>query len=115
MIVPIKLLLTLAGEDFTPADILGRSRARPIVWRRQLAMYWLRNRQGWSYSDLGRAFGRDHSTCAAGCRAVTSTITHSPNVVDRALHALDSALDVLPTPAAPIKSKRTQPRLRVVA
>ena len=44
-------------------DLCGKSRSRPLVTARQVAMYVLREMTDFSYPAIGRAFGdRDHTT-----------------------------------------------------
>lgn len=43
-------------------DILGPSRAPPIVAARSYAMWRARKEIGWSFPEIGRVFHRDHTT-----------------------------------------------------
>ena len=42
--------------------MVGKSRAKPFVYPRQIAMYLARSHTSLSFHDLGRVFGRDHTT-----------------------------------------------------
>ena len=52
------------GRSLLSCDIA----ARQEVWRR---LYWL----GWSYSAIGRAFDRDHTTIMAGVDSAEGRIS----------------------------------------
>ena len=43
-------------------EMVGKSRAKPFVYPRQIAMYLARSHTSLSFPDLGRVFGRDHTT-----------------------------------------------------
>ncbi len=58
-------IVAVCAEHFglTPADIIGQSRRKELVFARQAAMTLCRGLLGMSYPALGRAFGgKDHST-----------------------------------------------------
>ena len=60
-----KLILEATAEMFglTVEDLRGKSRSRPLVTARQIAMYVLREMTDFSYPAIGREFGdRDHTT-----------------------------------------------------
>jgi hypothetical protein len=46
----------------TPASVLGRSRSKGVAAARAMAMALVRRRTRLSYPELGRVFGRDHTT-----------------------------------------------------
>ena len=49
--------------DFTVEDLKGKSRRRPLVTARQIAMYVFRELTDLSYPAIAREFGgRDHTT-----------------------------------------------------
>lgn len=50
------------------ADILGPRKLAPIAAARRIAMQRIRNELGYSYPQIGRMFGRDHSTAIWACR-----------------------------------------------
>jgi chromosomal replication initiator protein len=52
----------------TPNTIIGRSQSATVSKARRWAMRAARERLGWSYHELGRAFGRDHSTVVYACQ-----------------------------------------------
>lgn len=55
-------------------DMLGKSRAKPFVQPRQLAMYLIRNHSGLSYPEIGRIFKRDHTTVLSACQRITKDL-----------------------------------------
>jgi len=52
-------------HNLTRHDLLGRSRYPHISQARHEAFYYFR-RKGWSYPQIGKLFGRDHSTVIHG-------------------------------------------------
>jgi len=52
-------------HGFDRHDLLGRKRQPRISKARHEAYYHFR-RKGWSYPEIGRLFGRDHSTIIYG-------------------------------------------------
>jgi chromosomal replication initiation ATPase DnaA len=48
----------------TRDEVLGKRRTLAVARARGLAMALCRARYGWSYSETGAAFGRDHTTVA---------------------------------------------------
>lgn len=54
----------------TPQAILSSSRHVLTVTARKVAMFVCRDRLGMSYAQIGRIFGRDHSTVMYSCRTV---------------------------------------------
>jgi len=64
-----QIIAQVAREaGLTPADILGRSRLKPVVEARQEAMCRAREMTGQSLPQIGCSFGRDHKTVLHGCR-----------------------------------------------
>jgi chromosomal replication initiator protein len=59
----------------SPEDLLSASRARHLVWPRQLAMYLARELTRESLPAIGRHFGgRDHTTVLYGCKQAGARI-----------------------------------------
>lgn len=61
------LLIASQTFDVRPADILGRGRIRQIAYGRHYAM-WLLRELGYSFPEIGRNLGVDHSTVIFGVR-----------------------------------------------
>lgn len=57
----------VARYRLTNADIVGKSRSRPVVLARQHCFYQLRQ-AGFSYPTIGHYLDRDHSTVIHGCK-----------------------------------------------
>jgi chromosomal replication initiator protein len=56
------LLAVCRHFELTLQELLGRDKHRRLAFARQVAMWLCRQRLGLSYPELGRLFGRDHST-----------------------------------------------------
>lgn len=55
----------------SPKDLMGNSRRKEIVRPRQIAMYLLRNENGFSFPTIGHTFGgRDHTTAMHACAKI---------------------------------------------
>lgn len=59
-------------------DLKGRSRTKPIVRPRQIAMYLARLHTNLSLPDLGRIFDRDHSSVLSGIQRIKVELTRDP-------------------------------------
>lgn len=55
-------------HDFTPDDLKGRNKSRPVAHARQAAMVAMR-RAGFTLGQIGQTLGRHHTTVIAGIRA----------------------------------------------
>ena len=65
--------------DLDPDLLIGKSRKRPIVDARQVAMFFCKRLTQPSLEAIGRRFGgRDHSTVIHACRAVQARIDTDP-------------------------------------
>ena len=62
------------------SDIKGRRRQRAVARPRQVAMYLCRRNLGCSFPEIGREFGKDHSTVISACRKVEELIAVDPVV-----------------------------------
>ncbi len=63
--ITAKLVIEATADMFglSVDELCGKSRSRPLVTARQIAMYVLREMTDFSYPAIGRAFGdRDHTT-----------------------------------------------------
>jgi len=65
----LKPLLLEAAARFhvTVYGILSRGRTKSVAAARQWAMAEARVRFGWSLTEVGRAFGRHHTTVISAC------------------------------------------------
>lgn len=64
----------------TYAEIMGKSRTKPIVFPRQMAMYLSRQYTSMSLPELGRVFGRDHTTVINAIERVKLAQAMDPSV-----------------------------------
>ena len=69
------LILAAGAWGLSPEEILIASRGRrSVADARALAMWLVRRKFGFSYPELGRIFGRDHTTCLHAVRRIDSAI-----------------------------------------
>jgi chromosomal replication initiator protein len=62
------------------SDIKGKKRHRGIVLPRQLAMYIARELTEYSTTEVGQAFGRDHTTVMHSYRQVEDMLRTNPTL-----------------------------------
>ena len=55
-------------------EMTGKSRAKPYAYPRQIAMYLARIHTDLSFPDLGRVFGRDHTTVLHAHQRITTDL-----------------------------------------
>jgi chromosomal replication initiator protein len=70
--IPAELILaeTAAYFNLTRADLVGKSRSRPLTNARHVAMYLVRECTGLSLLKIGELFDRDHTTVMHGLKKV---------------------------------------------
>jgi hypothetical protein len=68
----IEFVAFMAGVEVE--DLLGPSRKVPVVYVRQVAMWFVYRFGGKSLPFIGRCFGRDHTTILHGVNSVKKTI-----------------------------------------
>jgi len=68
--IPPQLILEETANYFTlsTADIVSKSRSRPLTQARHIAMYLMRECTGLSLIKIGEVFNRDHTTALHGIR-----------------------------------------------
>jgi chromosomal replication initiator protein len=67
----------------SPELLIGKSRKRPIVDARQVAMHFCKLMTQHSLEAIGRRFGgRDHSTVIHACKAIQARIDTDPRFVE---------------------------------
>lgn len=67
--------------------LIGKSRKRPIVDARQVAMHFCKRMTQHSLEAIGRRFGgRDHSTVIHACKAIQARIDTDPRFVEELGH-----------------------------
>jgi chromosomal replication initiator protein len=64
-------------------ELLSTSRAAPIAWPRQVAMYLARELTDQTLPAIGRAFGgRNHTTVMHACRRTAERMASDPEAYD---------------------------------
>jgi len=63
-----------------PEDLASKSRHRSVVLPRQVAMYLARHLTDMSLAEIGRAFGRNHSTALCSVNAIESGQRKDPRL-----------------------------------
>ena len=87
-------LATAAAFAVPVRELFATSRRSPAAaFARQSAMYLAHVAFGLSYSEVGRAFGRDRTTAAHACRLIEDRRDEPP--VDALLGALEHACGAL--------------------
>jgi chromosomal replication initiator protein len=70
--IPPQLILEETANYFTlsTADIVSKSRSRPLTQARHIAMYLMRECTGLSLIKIGEVFNRDHTTALHGIKKI---------------------------------------------
>ena len=75
---------TAAMFGFTVEDLIGKSRRRPLVTARQVAMYVVRELTDLSYPAIARDFGgRDHTTVIHAVEKIGSLMSKDRQIYDQ--------------------------------
>ncbi len=84
-VTPQLILGTVAESfDFTVDMLRGKSRARPLVTARQIAMYLFREMTDLSYPAIAREFGgRDHTTVMHAVEKITRLMKEKQSIFDQ--------------------------------
>ncbi|MGH9190796.1 MAG: chromosomal replication initiator protein DnaA [Acidimicrobiales bacterium] len=89
-----KIVLEATAEMFGLSidDLCGKSRSRPLVTARQVAMYVLRQMTSFSYPAIGREFGgRDHTTVIHAVTKIEGLMRERRAIYDQ-VHSLMSRI-----------------------
>ena len=62
------------------SDLRGKSRKKTIANPRHIAIYLIRKHTELSLSEIGKLFGRDHSTIISSCKKIELTLDQNPNL-----------------------------------
>ena len=65
-----------------PEEITGKGKTKNISSARQIAIYLIRSMTGMTLEDIGKIFGRDHSTVLHSIRKVEESLPTDPEVAD---------------------------------
>jgi chromosomal replication initiator protein len=70
--IPPQLIMEETANYFTlsTADLVSKSRSRPLTQARHIAMYLIRENTGLSLIKIGEVFNRDHTTALHGIKKV---------------------------------------------
>ena len=69
--------------DVSMDDLLSASRAAPVTWPRQVAMYLARELTDQTLPQIGRAFGgRNHTTVLHACKRTAERIADDPEAYE---------------------------------
>ena len=70
--IPAQLIMEETASYFTlsTADLVSKSRSRPLTQARHIAMYLMRECTGLSLIKIGEIFDRDHTTALHGIKKV---------------------------------------------
>ncbi len=84
--ITIEMILEATSDQFgfSRADLIGRSRRRPLVTARQVAMYVSRELTDHSYPIIAREFGdRDHTTVMYACDKIAALMKERSQIFDQ--------------------------------
>lgn len=73
----------LRGTDTTAAELRGVTRRKAVVKLRQFAMWRMSRELGWSLTQIGRYFNRDHTTALHSIRTVDGIKRYRPGAVEQ--------------------------------
>jgi chromosomal replication initiator protein len=73
---------TCAAFGVSMEDLLSTSRAQPVAWPRQVAMYLARELTDATLPAIGRAFGKNHTTVMHACRRTAERIASDREAFD---------------------------------
>lgn len=90
--VPMILSATSEQFSFSVEDLTGKSRRRPLVIARQIAMYVSRELTDLSFPMIAREFGgRDHTTVMHACDKIAALMKERSQIYDQVM-ALDKTV-----------------------
>lgn len=69
--------------DLTPDDLLGKKQSQNIALPRHVAIYLIRTMLALSLNDIGRIFGRNHTTIMSSENKVNALLKESPDFSDK--------------------------------
>jgi len=79
---PVARIVAATAEAFglDPSDLLGKDRSKSVKEGRQAAYLVARRCTRLSYPELGRAFGKNHTTVLAGVRSMGAQCARDPGL-----------------------------------
>ena len=67
-------------SSVTGVNINEDSRKRPVVDARQMFYKIYKDMEGWTFSDIGALFGKNHASVIHGINAIESIMLHDKNI-----------------------------------
>ncbi len=92
--ITVPMILTATSEhfSFSVEELTGKSRRRPLVIARQIAMYVSRDLTDLSFPMIAREFGgRDHTTVMHACDKIAALMNERSQIYDQVM-ALDKTV-----------------------
>jgi len=84
-VVPLEIVRRVAfAFGLTVDDVTGDGRTRTVAAARHVAIWCVREARGASYTELGRLFCRDHTTCLSSVAVVKRWIADGDDLGRRA-------------------------------
>jgi chromosomal replication initiator protein len=79
--ITMDMVVRTVAEHFnlTPNEIKAKQKTKGILYPRQLAMYIARKITDYTFEEIGRYFGKDHTTAMYGDKAVKMRIHANPS------------------------------------
>jgi chromosomal replication initiator protein len=97
MIPPDRIIDDVSRTYHVPrAQILGRERLMSVALARNVAMYLTYRHCGMILEDVGRLFGRDHSTVFHATKLIGARRSEDRDL-DRLLESMESQYDYIDT------------------
>ncbi len=84
--ITVDMILEATSEQFSfdLAELIGKSRRRPLVEARQIAMYVTRELTDLSFPSIASAFGgRDHTTVMHACEKIGKQMTERSQIFEK--------------------------------
>jgi chromosomal replication initiator protein len=78
--ITMEMIVRAVADHFklTPNEIKAKQKTKGILYPRQLAMHIARKITDYTFEEIGRYFGKDHSTAMYGDKAVSRRIHANP-------------------------------------
>jgi chromosomal replication initiator protein len=93
--ITMDIIVRAVAEHFelTPNEIKAKQRNKGIIYPRQLSMHIARRITDYTFEDIGKYFGKDHSTAIYGDKVINGRIRANPSeetVVQSLIRAVQS-------------------------
>jgi chromosomal replication initiator protein len=96
--VTMEMIVRAVADHFelTPNEIKAKQKTKGILYPRQLAMHIARKITDYTFEEIGKYFGKDHSTAIYGDKAVSRRIHANPaeeNVIQSLIRTVKAMAD----------------------